>query len=335
MTGGVYLPTDEFTGGVPDLDLAADYLELVAFLSEDRQSFGQDIVDALEQASDGDFDDVDHEIRHRETISTGAVNRIAFRKRILKKSYPFRVDRGGDVVSFETGDLSFGQAAYLLSLVLSNLTTITPVLSGSDREPTSKQVAQMRIHFQYFATAALAAEVVGPAWSFGHPRPDGTGFLKKLKAIWATIKDGRVEPRGSAPTRPQDDQVDVFARREQRDELPGFVLAAAQVATGKNWREKSILAHATKGFYGRWFSQEPVTRLVPFHVIPFNCSDVEMEDHVLNLGNVLHRLRVPHRVDEAEELVKRNVPVEAYDKLGEAVDLICSLRMPSESGELQ
>ena len=335
MTGGVYLPTDEFTGkGPPDFDLAADYLELVAFLSGDGQSFAQYIIDALEQTADGDFVDVDDEICRRESISSGAINRIAFRKEILKESYPFELDKDGDIVTFGAGDLSFGQAAYLLSLVLSNIHPLTTVLDNADLVQTRERVTEMRTYFQYFATAALAAEVVGPAWSFGFPRPDGSGFLTKLKSVWISIKDGNVNPRDSAPASPKDDQVDVFARREQRDELPGFVLAAAQVATGKNWKEKSILAHAAKGFYGRWFSPQPVTSLVPYHVIPFTCRDEEMEDHVLNLGNVLHRLRVPHRVDEAQALVDRNVMIEAYDRLGDAVELIRSFRTKPEPGEL-
>ena len=52
---------------------------------------------------------------------------------------------------------------------------------------------------------------------------------------------------------------------------------------------------------------------------PFDLPDAEFRDSVLNLGNVLHRLRVPHRVDEARSLTDRGVPVEAYDQLSEAV----------------
>ena len=67
MTEFVYLPSDQFTDSVqPDLDLAADYLELSAFFSDGRQALSQDIVDALEIAADGGFNDVDDEIRMRE-----------------------------------------------------------------------------------------------------------------------------------------------------------------------------------------------------------------------------------------------------------------------------
>ena len=323
MSGEIYFPSDEFVDKPPhDLDLAADYLELTALLSHDRQAFGQDIVDALEQTADADFVDVDDELRRREEISSSAINRIARRGRVLKNSYPFILDQDGHVVTFIADEPTFGHAAYLISLLLSNLRFVSPLLDTADVHPNNEEIKAMRLHFQYFATAAIAAEVVGPAWSFGHPRPDGSGFIEKLTEVWQSIKDGAVKPRNSAPANPKDDLVDVFARREQRDDLPGFVLAAGQVATGKKWKDKSILAHADRGFYSRWFSPEPTTRLVPYHIIPFARPDDEFPDDVIMLGNLLHRLRVPHRVDEAKILVERGVNVEAYDLLGNAVDLV-------------
>ena len=53
MSQVLYLPSDEFVGHEPpDLDLAADYLELKAVFSGDGQSFSQDIVGALELVAD-------------------------------------------------------------------------------------------------------------------------------------------------------------------------------------------------------------------------------------------------------------------------------------------
>ena len=122
MTTTVYLPTDEF-GGVdpPDLDLAADYLELKAAVSPVGQSYCAEIVDALEMAADSDFEDVSEEVETRESVATGAVTRIGLRQHALGGAYPFETDEFGSTVSFlaETPDL--GQAAYLVSLILSNL----------------------------------------------------------------------------------------------------------------------------------------------------------------------------------------------------------------------
>ena len=323
MSSRVYLPTDEFTGSAkPNLDLAADYLELKAFLSRDCQAFSQDIVDAMELSADGEFDDLDEEMRVREDIASGAINRMALRQRPLKESYPFKIDKAGGVVTFEAEEPSLGQAAYVVSLVLSNLKPVTPLLQASEIYPSDQDVRTLRLYFQYFATAAIAAELGGPAWSFGHPRPDGTGFIAKLTMIWNVLKDGTVSPDPSAPHQPQDDQIDVFARREQRDELPGFLLAAGQVATGKEWKEKSIKAHVAGTFYQRWFGHSPVTRLIPYHIIPFARPDDLFRDDVLVLGNILHRLRLPYRVDEASQLVAKGISIEAFDKLSAAIDWV-------------
>ena len=261
MSGAVYLPSDEFSGArPPNFDLAADYLELKAVLSEERQSFSQDIVDALALAAASEFADVDAEMKNREEVADGAVARMASRKRVLAATCPFELDDRGDVISFVVEEPDLGQTAYLLSLLLSNLRAVSPVLDGSEMHPSDQDVRALRQWFQYFATAALAAEIGGQAWSFGFPRPDGTGFIGKLTEIRDVLKDGSVEAHASAPRNPMDDGIDVFAWREQRDGLPGFLLAAAQVATGRDWKDKSILSHIDRVFPRRWFKHPPATR---------------------------------------------------------------------------
>ena len=325
MSAAVYLPPDEFGGARrPNLDLAADYLELKAIFSKEKESFSQDIIDALDFAADSEFPDVDIEIKNREETANGAIGRMASRKRVLNEAYPFDLGERGYVVSFVAKERDLGQAAYTISLLLSNLDSISPLLDGSDMHPSDEDVRALRQWFQYFATAALAAEIGGPAWFFGFPRPGGTGFIGKLTEIWGVLKDGSVEAHASAPENPKDGGVDVFAWREQRDGLPGFLLAAAQVATGKDWKDKSIVSHMDRVFPGRWFERPPVTRMVPYHVIPFARPDNEFPDDVRVLGNVLHRLRVPHRVSEAVGLAQRGILIEAFDRLEEAAGWVAS-----------
>ena len=321
MSSALYLPSDEFDDHrPPDLDLAADYLELKAVFSGDGQSFSQDIVNTLELAAEADFGDVDAEIRFREEIAAGAVARMISRKRVLAAAYPFDLDDRGHVIFFTAEEPDLGQTAYLVSLILSNLRGLSPLLDGSDMYPSNQEVRDLRRHFQYFATAAIAAEIGGPAWSFGYPRPDGTGFMSKLSKIWSVLKDGRVKANPSAPASPKDDQVDVFAWREQRDGLPGFLLVAAQVATGKNWKDKSIKSHVAHVFATRWFEPAPVTEMVVYHVVPFARPDNKFRDDVLVLGNVLHRLRVPCRVTEAAGLAQNGMVIEAFDQLDAAAE---------------
>ena len=323
MYGSVYFPIDEFGGlSQSDLDLAADFLELSAIFSPEKQSFSNNIVNAIELAAEAEFDDVNTEIETREEIAAGAVDRICSRARVLEATYPFEVDDEGDAIRYTAERPNIGQAAYLISLLLSNLKALSPLLDGTVLHPSNNEVRELRSYFQYFATAAIAAEIGGPAWSFGFPRPDGSGFIAKLTEIWNQLKDGKVKADTAAPNSPKDDQVDIFAWREQKDGLPGFLLVAAQVATGANWKDKSIKSHISRAFPARWFERGPATEMVGYHVIPFARPDDKFRDDVLVLGNVLHRLRVPMRVAEAGGLVDAGVEIEAHDRLEAAADWI-------------
>lgn len=322
MSRNLYFPPDEFKGEAPNLDLAADYLELKAAFSVHKRSFSGDIIDELELAAENDFENVDDELKTRENIASSAVGRIASRKQVLSTAYPFLIDDNGDVISFTYKSKNLGQTAYLVSLILSNLETTSELLSGSGLQPLEQETKSFRQIFQYFATAAVAGEIGGPAWSFGFPRPDHSGFFDKLTEIWGVLKDGTVGADLSAPTHPKDDQVDVFAWRAQKDGLPGFLFVAAQVATGNNWKEKSIRSHVSNVFYKRWFSRQPATDMVAYHIIPFARPDVCFRRDVMELGNVLHRLRVPLRVSEAVALHNKGVMIEAFDQLPTAAKLV-------------
>ena len=308
---------------LPDNAAAADYLELSAAFSKDLRSYSRDLTAVTEIAAETDFSDVDAEIRKGESIAHNAASHLEIRHRTLAQTYPFEFDKYGEEVRFIAEEPSLGQSAYLLSLVLSNLPSVSQFPNDFLVPPTDQEINQFREDFQYFATAAMAAEVAGPAWSFGFPRLDGASFLEKLSQIWATLKDGSVKPRSFAPDAPKNDQIDIFAWREQKDGLPGFLLAAAQVSTGKNWKEKSIRNHVSKVFPRCWFCPPPVTSMVPYHVIPF-APDEKLPRHVLTHGNILHRLRVPYRVSEAAKLNEKGVQIEGFELLLEATDSLMS-----------
>ena len=322
----LYLPIDAVTGPSIDVDLAADFLELAAFFADDSTALTSELANAASLGAAEDHADLQGEMQEgEEEIVSSAVNRIETRQDALDSAYPFRLDSDGNLLWYEMDDESFGQAAYILSLVLSNLRAFTPMLDGSGLHPDCAEVGKLREYFQYFATAALAAEVQGEAWSFGFPRPGGSGFLNKLEQIWEILRDGGVEPQTGAPRQPKDDQIDVFAARPQPDGLPGFPLAAAQVATGQNAWSKSLKGHMD-AFKSRWFRTQPVTDFMIYMIIPFARADDQFVDDVRVIGNVLHRLRVPRRVIEANLLVETGVKIEGYDRLAEAARWVTDYR---------
>lgn len=312
MNPALYLPLDEMTS-----DMAADFLELSAFFSNDAMALTSDLTSGPSIAT--------AEENGEEEWVSSTVNRIETRRRVLGSEYPFNLDRDGDLLTYDLDKNSIGQAAYILSLVLSNLQSVSPILNRSDLHPEEDEVRKLREYFQYFATAALAAEIQGHAWSFGFPRPDRSPFLEKLKQIWGELGDGCVETQPGAPSKPKDDQIDVFAARLLPDRLPGFLLAAAQVATGQDMRDKSLKGHLG-AFKSRWFSMQPVTEFIAYMIVPFATADKQFVDDVRTLGNVLHRLRVPRRVAEASRLVDDGVTIEGYDRLPEAVRWVTDYR---------
>ena len=321
MTHSILFPIDAFVGSKPpDLDLAADFLELVAATSDNRQALSSDIVDEFDFAAEREMLEIGIEDRLPEQIASGAVDRINTRISALADSYPFSLDDDGYVTTYTPEIPDIAQTSYLVSLLLSNLKSITPLLECSDLHPIDEDARLLRQYFEYFATAALAAEVRGPSWSFGAPRSDGSGFMRKLEEIWSVLQDGTPFADEAAPRSPKDDGVDVFACRMYADKLPGFLFAAAQVATGKDWRQKPLKHHVNGTFKRRWFRPEPVTWILPYHIVPFALLERTFRDDVDRLGNVMHRIRVPRRVSEAADLVSSGVMIEAYDKLQLAVD---------------
>ena len=251
----LYLPTDAVSGSSIDVDLAADYLELTAFFADDSAARTSDLANAASLGGGEGHINLQEEMDEGvEEIVSSAVYRIQTRQDALDSAYPFELDTHGDVLTCRLDEKSPGQTAYVLSLVLSNLRSVSPVLGGSDLHPSNAEVRRLREYFQYIATAALAAEVRGDAWSFGFPRLDGSGFLDKLEQIWLKLRDGRVEAQAGVPRQPKDDQVDVFAARTHRDRLPGFPLPphrSPPVETRERSPSRGISVHSRAGGSGR------------------------------------------------------------------------------------
>lgn len=323
------LPSD-VVGSMPDLDRAADYLELAAFFSHDSRTLSSKLLDSISDEPEQNNDEGNpegQELSEGGTLSAEmesdkdelvalAIEQIVSRQQVLGLTYPFHIEEDGDIIRFDLTDNSLGQIAYVLCLILSDISARPPVL-GFELLPDEATRRKLRQYFQFFATAALAAEINGRAWSFGFPRPDHSGFIGKLKEIWKVINDGDVEPQEGASMHAKDDKIDVFAARIPSDEMPGFLFAAAQVTTGRDINEKSLRSHL-RVFKERWFHAQPVTVLIPYMIVPFVFSREKFVDHVRVVGNLLHRLRIPIRVSEAKHLVQLGVDIEGYGCLASA-----------------
>ncbi|MCB0635066.1 MAG: hypothetical protein KDC54_00530, partial [Lewinella sp.] len=288
-----YFPHDELSGANLDADLAADVCELSAFFSSNGIFLLTDLRNDIEIGED-DYLDVDAHNRFGSEPIDAAVAVVERRTKLLGEAYPFILDESGYALTFQ--DVStWGRSGYLLGLILSHLRAVSPVLDEADLEPSAADQMTLRDWFQKIAAPALAAEICGgTAWAFGHPRPDHSPFLDKLKSIWSTIKDGEVKAEApvGAPDKVKDDEVDVIAARPNPDGEPGFPIAVAQVATGKRWTEKSVKGAVQNVFFEFWFNDSPSSQVQSYHIIPFVVKSESMRRNTLSLGHIIHRLRI-------------------------------------------
>ena len=128
---------------------------------------------------------------------------------------------------------------------------------------------------QVCATIAAAGYVEGQAVSFGWPRPGRSSFSKALKAVYADFGDGapRRKPLPAAPAKIKDGGIDVIAWRPSPDGLPGTHYLLGQVASGHNWKQKSVVEDS-RLFHWAWFDIPPATERQHAIFIPF-CLEPE------------------------------------------------------------
>lgn len=303
MPSAPYIPHDELSGPSPDADLAADICELSAFFSSDRRFLLSSLRNDLEIGED-EYQDVDDQNLRADLLVDTAAKRLTDRKALIGRAYPFELNDMGTEL-FWRGFDDWGKQAYLISLVLLHLSTVTPVLREAELAPDDITVRNLRIWFQLIATTVLAAELRGIGWAFGWPRPDKTGFLEKLTQIWNIIKDGRVctEMPDGAPKRIKDGDIDVVAARPHADGGPGFPIAFAQVASGADWKDKSVRNTVQNVFFQSWFSSHPASQPVSYHIIPFTVDSEEIHMQTLYLGHILGRLRLSDLAGYAETAI--------------------------------
>jgi len=263
-----------------------------------------ELTSSLEIGED-EYENVDDVIRVRDLVGTEAAAELQERGRHLGDAYPFRLDSRGGMLEFDSTD-NWGRTLYLLSLILSHLPSEdSPVLKEAGLTPTDREIIDLRRWFQYCATASMAAEIGGHAWAFGWPRPDQTGFLSKLKAIWAELRDGDVVvvPRPGAPDSVKDDEIDIIAARPNCDGMRGFPIALGQVASGRNWKTKPLRGHADHVFYPEWFTDIPASQTLVYHIIPFMIDPALVRRETRRLGHLMHRTRLCFRALEACRLL--------------------------------
>jgi hypothetical protein len=252
----------------------ADWLELKALSSPDGRVGFDTLVSASAVAENEQEENIGEEDVEEDELVLRVQAEIARRRDNVGADYPFRIDARGRTLQFVSPMSEVG-SVYLFCLFLSHAfdRTIMP------KKLAPKVTNVIRDWFQACATIAAGGYVKGPSISFGFPRPDGTSFLKALHRVYRLFGDGkpRKRPRAAAAKKIKDNGIDIIAWRRSIDNLPGTIYLIAQVASGSDWKDKSVISDR-EHFHNYWFEEVPGSKADDAMFMPFGLEPEDPED---------------------------------------------------------
>jgi hypothetical protein len=308
----------------------ADWLELKAIASPDgRVGFGT-LVSATALTENEQEENIGDKDAEEDRLVLDAQEEINRRRESVGEDYPFRIDDNGQAMCF-VKPLTMAGSIYLFCLFLSH---------AFDRTIISKELAphvtnRERDLFQACSTVAAGGWVQGPAISFGWPRPDGSTYLRALKRAYTLFGDGTPHKRArpAASKAVKDNGVDIIAWRRAADGLPGTQYLVAQVASGADWKDKSVITDR-QHFHDYWFERKPGSPTTDAMFMPFGLEpelpgdgtpykDV-LVDHVQSIGykfgRLFYRDRVARHVGDGMRLIEAGESqIERHEELPKIV----------------
>ena len=274
--------------------LLADWVELNAISSGFKVFRLSQILRINDISQDSEEITISEQDCQNESFLENVLEEIKCRKDCLGSSYPFEISESQSEFIFEINKkYEIGQFTYLLCLLFSHLNR------GDVLTEKIKITNEERDLMQVCATLA-AADKQQHSVSFGYPRKGGTSFLDALKKTYELIGEGTVKtspPLGEASVK--DAGIDVISWSSTADGASGRKYLLGQVATGNNWKEKSVKQEIDL-FHEKWFIDKPASTPQPAMFIP-HCIEAKNHDEriillnnlTLQFGEVFYRYRLP------------------------------------------
>jgi hypothetical protein len=318
--------------------ILADWLELQALSSVNRQAQILSLSDVMDVTQDSEAEDIADFDAAIEAVVSRVTSEIEFRIKCLETAYPFEINDAGTLLTVKE-QIDTGSIVYLFCLLMSHVSNSVLL----ERIDLSAEAQSGRDIFQICATLSAAGYCEGPAISFGWPRRDRTGFAEKLAQTYLEFGDGtpRTAPLPAAPDHIKDGGIDVIGWRPARDGLPGTFYLLGQVASGQNWKTKSVLKDI-ENFHWAWFEVQPASQSTGAMFVPFCITDTEeaaadfpdqdfliskMQFIAKEFGDFIYRYKLPFFAAKAPALSAAGVaPIEGLNEVPRIEEWVNAIR---------
>jgi hypothetical protein len=279
-----------FPSASDDAERLADWLELRALESADRNSAIQDLVAVIKRSGTTDGLDDEESSVDRGGEKSQAVAEDAFSEiddRFLacggrQGAYPFKV--GQQYIQLKK---QRDNSVYLFLLLLSRF--------GKDAGPSGLDAASV---FEEICLAAAhmyhggASPGIG-SYHFGAPRRSTPkAFVTALNDMCQKMGEGegcRTQRHNIGDQR--DAKLDLVVWRSFTDGRPGQLISFGQCATGNNWDDK-LSELQPRAFCGMWMKDPPAVDPLRLFFVPFRVEKRRWLDVAFRGGILFDRCRI-------------------------------------------
>ena len=303
-----------------------DFLELAALIdASGRVRIDTLIEDRALQAEEEEVD-IGNADREGDEFIGSIENEYDYRTRMLGESYPFRMSEDAEELTYQNPGNGPVAGSYLVCLIASHIGSRADLRLEipSERGLDSDIITRMRNRvFQMIGTIALAGCAKGPAVSVGWPRVENETIIETMNRAFERgfPIQIRAEPNYTVLSGVRDDGVDVVAW-ENVDLPPSPSVWFGQIASGRDWRNKTVTERATR--FAEGFLCAVPTNKNHATIIPFHLDDSAPDTRTLHHrhGHILDRIRLNRNFKSGINLIEEEIEMDESENIQIALDWV-------------